>query len=66
MALSTAAFALVVNPVSVVSTGVDAFSCAATGKGATDHALSAVAEEDWRLRRGLKGDDVCKTEDTPS
>lgn len=38
---------------------LDGASYAATGKSATDHVISTVADKDCAMMRALKGDDIC-------
>jgi hypothetical protein len=35
-----------------------------TGKGLTDHAISAAKDKDCQLARGLKGEDICQPQGT--
>jgi hypothetical protein len=50
--------------VMVASLAADGVSYAATGKSTTDHAISAIAEEDCALLRVIKEESVCKPDDT--
>lgn len=43
----------------IASFAVDGFAFVATGKGSTDHALSAVADEDCRLGNVVRGRSIC-------
>jgi hypothetical protein len=50
--------------VMVASLAADGVSYAATGKSTTDHAISAIAEEDCALLRVVKEESVCKPDGT--
>ena len=45
--------------VSYISTGASALSYVATGKGTSDHVISAVYDEDCALHRFVSEEDIC-------
>lgn len=59
IALAVSACGTIPTPLSVVSYAVDGISYAVSGKALTDHALSAVLEEDCALARAVQGRTVC-------
>ena len=50
------------TPVSIATYAVDGFSYAVTGKSMSDHALSAVLEQDCAMLRMVQGRLVCRDE----
>lgn len=59
IALAVSACGTIPTPLSVVSYAADGISYAVSGKALTDHALSAVLEEDCALARAVQGRTVC-------
>lgn len=50
-------------PLVIAGYAADAVSLVETGKTVSDHALSAVIEEDCRVWRVMKGEEICLTEE---
>ncbi len=50
---------------SIASLAVDGISYATSGKSVSDHALSAVANEDCAMWRALKARPICRDRDVP-
>lgn len=59
IAMAVSACGAVPTPLSVASYAVDGISYAVSGKALTDHALSAVLEEDCAMARAVQGRTVC-------
>ncbi len=66
LALSNCA-AVVAVPIGItyVSTAASVVSYMTTGKGASDHVISAVSEQDCALHRAFTEDDICSPEIPP-
>jgi hypothetical protein len=63
VALSNCAAVVAMPPVvSYLSTGATVVSYVATGKGTSDHVISAIAEKDCALHRALTQGRVCSEE----
>ncbi len=50
---------------SIASVAIDGISYATSGKSVSDHALSAVANEDCAMWRALKARPICRDQDVP-
>jgi len=63
LALSLSGCIVALPPaVQVASLALDGVSYLTTGKSVTDHAISAVTEQDCAMTRALKGEDICSAE----
>ena len=66
IALSNCAAVAIVPPaLAYVSTAATVVSYMTTGKGASDHVISAVSEKDCALHRAVSGAAICSEDDPP-